>query len=318
MDCSAYASVAELPGDAGAGRGRRAGSGRAGRGARLCAPRRVRPASLVLSAGFAEAGAEGARAQDELLAICRAAGMRLVGPNCLGVMGRRRPLDATFVPHAPPAGPRGRCLSQSGGVGLALIERPGPRPGAVLVRLDREPARYLGQRRARVLGGGRVDRAWCCSTSSPSATRATSCASRAGSRGASPCSRCVAGRSGAGGARRRLAHRRGGRGVRGRDRRRCSSRRAWSGRTRSASSSTSARCLRLPAPACAVAGWRSSPTPADRRSCAPTPARRTASSCRSCRRACVAAARAASPGATPPPQSRRHARRSRPGRVRAR
>ena len=89
--------------------------------ARDCAVREVR-ALLVLSAGFAEAGPGGTLLQDELVAICRAAGMRLVGPNCLGLMGRRRPLDATFVPHAPPPG-RVALLSQSGGVGLALIEQ---------------------------------------------------------------------------------------------------------------------------------------------------------------------------------------------------
>ena len=54
--------------------------------ARDCAVRGVR-GLLVLSAGFAEAGAEGALLQDELVAVCRAAGMRLVGPNCLGLMG---------------------------------------------------------------------------------------------------------------------------------------------------------------------------------------------------------------------------------------
>jgi acyl-CoA synthetase (NDP forming)/ribosomal protein S18 acetylase RimI-like enzyme len=89
--------------------------------ARDCAMRGV-SSLLVLSAGFAEAGAEGAGLQDELVAVCRAAGMRLVGPNCLGLMGRRRPLDATFVPHAAPPG-RVALLSQSGGVGLALIEQ---------------------------------------------------------------------------------------------------------------------------------------------------------------------------------------------------
>ena len=89
--------------------------------ARDCAVRGVR-ALLVVSAGFAEAGPEGAVLQDELLAICRASGMRLVGPNCLGVMGTRRPIDATFVPNAAPPG-RVALLSQSGGVGLALIEQ---------------------------------------------------------------------------------------------------------------------------------------------------------------------------------------------------
>jgi acetyl coenzyme A synthetase (ADP forming)-like protein len=89
--------------------------------ARDCAVRGVR-ALLVLSAGFAEAGPDGVRLQDELMAICRAAGMRLAGPNCLGALGARRPIDATFVPHAAPPG-RVALLSQSGGVGLALIEQ---------------------------------------------------------------------------------------------------------------------------------------------------------------------------------------------------
>ena len=89
--------------------------------ARDCAVAGV-PALLVLSAGFAEAGGDGVRRQEELLTICRAAGMRLMGPNCLGVMGAARPLDATFSPHSAPPGRVG-LLSQSGGVGLALIEQ---------------------------------------------------------------------------------------------------------------------------------------------------------------------------------------------------
>jgi acyl-CoA synthetase (NDP forming)/RimJ/RimL family protein N-acetyltransferase len=89
--------------------------------AKECAIQGVR-ALLVLTAGFAEAGPEGVRRQDALLATCRAAGMRLVGPNCLGVMGGSGRIDATFAPHAPPPGRLG-LLSQSGGVGLALIEQ---------------------------------------------------------------------------------------------------------------------------------------------------------------------------------------------------
>ena len=85
-----------------------------------CAATGVR-ALLVLTAGFAESGAEGARRQDALVAACRAAGMRLVGPNCLGLIGAGH-LNATFAPHAPPVGRVG-LLSQSGGVGLALIEQ---------------------------------------------------------------------------------------------------------------------------------------------------------------------------------------------------
>ena len=77
---------------------------------------------LVLSAGFAESGPEGARRQDALVAACRAGGMRLVGPNCLGVIGGAGRVNATFAPHVPPAGRIG-LLSQSGGVGLALMEQ---------------------------------------------------------------------------------------------------------------------------------------------------------------------------------------------------
>jgi acetyl coenzyme A synthetase (ADP forming)-like protein len=90
--------------------------------ARACGAAGVR-ALLVISAGFAEAGAEGTRRQQELLAICRDAGMRLIGPNCFGVIntadGVR--LDTTFAAHAPPPGNVG-FFSQSGGLGIAMIE----------------------------------------------------------------------------------------------------------------------------------------------------------------------------------------------------
>jgi acyl-CoA synthetase (NDP forming) len=90
--------------------------------ARQCAGAGVR-ALLVISAGFAEAGAEGARRQDELLSICRDAGMRLIGPNCLGVLNTAPEvrLDATFAARAPLRGGVG-FLSQSGGLGIAMIE----------------------------------------------------------------------------------------------------------------------------------------------------------------------------------------------------
>src|SRR5581483_10298849 len=53
--------------------------------ARECAAAGVR-ALVVISAGFAELGGEGAERQRELLTVCRDAGMRLVGPNCFGVL----------------------------------------------------------------------------------------------------------------------------------------------------------------------------------------------------------------------------------------
>ena len=56
---------------------------------RECAAKGVR-AVVVISAGFGESGAEGIERQRELLAACREAGIRLVGPNCLGVLATRR------------------------------------------------------------------------------------------------------------------------------------------------------------------------------------------------------------------------------------
>jgi acyl-CoA synthetase (NDP forming)/L-amino acid N-acyltransferase YncA len=91
--------------------------------ARACAARGVR-ALVVLSAGFAETGPNGVALQHELLAVCRAGGMRLIGPNCLGVIDTDPDvrLNASFAPTAPPPGGVA-LLSQSGGVGIALLEQ---------------------------------------------------------------------------------------------------------------------------------------------------------------------------------------------------
>lgn len=93
--------------------------------ARDCGSAGVR-ALLVISGGFAETGVDGAARQRELLDICRGSGMRLIGPNCLGVLNTDPDvrLEATFAGHAPPPGRIG-FLSQSGGLGIALIEAAG-------------------------------------------------------------------------------------------------------------------------------------------------------------------------------------------------
>ena len=87
-----------------------------------CAAKGVR-AIVVISAGFAETGPEGAQRQRELLAVCRAAGLRLIGPNCLGIVNTDTEvrLDATFGPIVPLPGRVG-FLSQSGALGLAIID----------------------------------------------------------------------------------------------------------------------------------------------------------------------------------------------------
>ncbi|HSP20668.1 MAG TPA: CoA-binding protein, partial [Myxococcaceae bacterium] len=90
--------------------------------ARECAAKGVR-SMVVISSGFAETGAEGIRRQAELLEICRAAGMRLIGPNCMGIVNTDPQvlLNASFGPIFPPAGRVG-FLSQSGALGLAVID----------------------------------------------------------------------------------------------------------------------------------------------------------------------------------------------------
>ena len=76
----------------------------------------------MISAGFAEMGAEGRERQEQLLALVRAHGARLVGPNCLGIAVPGHGLNATFAPRALPAGRIG-FSSQSGALGLALLEK---------------------------------------------------------------------------------------------------------------------------------------------------------------------------------------------------
>lgn len=80
------------------------------------------PALCVISAGFAEVGSEGAERQEKLLALVRAHGARLIGPNCLGIAVPALGLNATFAPRALPPG-RVAFSSQSGALGLALLEK---------------------------------------------------------------------------------------------------------------------------------------------------------------------------------------------------
>ena len=78
-------------------------------------------ALVVISAGFAEVGTEGLERQEELLALVRAHGARLIGPNCLGIAVAGPSLNATFASRAAPPGNIG-FSSQSGALGLALLE----------------------------------------------------------------------------------------------------------------------------------------------------------------------------------------------------
>jgi len=90
--------------------------------AEQCARKNVR-ALVVISAGFAETGQEGQARQAELVRICRTSGMRLIGPNCMGLTNTDPAvrLNATFAPTTPPAGRVG-FSTQSGALGLAIID----------------------------------------------------------------------------------------------------------------------------------------------------------------------------------------------------
>ena len=87
-----------------------------------CARKGVK-ALVVISAGFSETGKEGKARQAELLSVCRNYGMRLIGPNCMGIANTNPSvlLDATFAPAVPPRGRVG-FSSQSGALGLAIME----------------------------------------------------------------------------------------------------------------------------------------------------------------------------------------------------
>lgn len=78
---------------------------------------------VVISAGFAETGEDGARLQRELVEICREGGMRLIGPNCMGLVNTDPAvrLNAQFSPFQPLPGEIG-FLSQSGALGIAIID----------------------------------------------------------------------------------------------------------------------------------------------------------------------------------------------------
>jgi acyl-CoA synthetase (NDP forming)/GNAT superfamily N-acetyltransferase len=80
-------------------------------------------AAVVLTAGFSEAGEEGRAAQAALVRRARAAGIRVVGPNSLGIVNTdpQVRLDASFAPEAPLRGGLA-VASQSGAVGIAVLE----------------------------------------------------------------------------------------------------------------------------------------------------------------------------------------------------
>jgi acetyltransferase len=85
-----------------------------------CADRGV-PAAIVISAGFRETGAGGAELEHRVLAEARRGRMRLIGPNCLGVMSPPSGLNATFAAGMARPGSLA-FLSQSGALLTAILD----------------------------------------------------------------------------------------------------------------------------------------------------------------------------------------------------
>jgi acetate---CoA ligase (ADP-forming) len=86
-----------------------------------CACRGIQ-AVIVASGGFKETGIHGAEMESDLMQIARQYGIRLIGPNCIGLLDTHLPLDATFLP--PPGPPPGDVafISHSGAICAAVID----------------------------------------------------------------------------------------------------------------------------------------------------------------------------------------------------
>jgi acetate---CoA ligase (ADP-forming) len=82
---------------------------------RECGERGI-PAAIISSGGFRETGPEGEKLEADCLEISRQFGMRLIGPNCVGLIGTHQPLNTTFLPHThlPPG--EIAFISQSGAI----------------------------------------------------------------------------------------------------------------------------------------------------------------------------------------------------------
>ncbi len=87
---------------------------------RTCGEKGI-PAVIVISAGFREAGMDGLEREQELIEITNEYNIRLIGPNCLGVINTVIPMNASFSAGLPPNGPMD-FMSQSGALGTAILD----------------------------------------------------------------------------------------------------------------------------------------------------------------------------------------------------
>jgi acetyltransferase len=87
---------------------------------RECAASGIK-AAIVISAGFKEAGKEGTLFEEELKTIGKEQGIRILGPNCLGLINTANDMNATFAADMLPSGRTG-FFSQSGAMGIAIMD----------------------------------------------------------------------------------------------------------------------------------------------------------------------------------------------------
>jgi len=85
-----------------------------------CAEKKVK-AAVIVSAGFAEADEEGASLEAETVAIARKAGIRFIGPNCIGHADMHSRVASAAIAGMIPPGPLG-LLSQSGTLGASIMQ----------------------------------------------------------------------------------------------------------------------------------------------------------------------------------------------------
>jgi acetyl coenzyme A synthetase (ADP forming)-like protein len=85
-----------------------------------CAKVRVKSA-IIITAGFKEIGPEGKKLEEEIVRIARRAGIRFIGPNCLGIIAPGHKLNASFGGDLPVPGSIG-YISQSGALLAAILD----------------------------------------------------------------------------------------------------------------------------------------------------------------------------------------------------
>jgi acetyltransferase len=78
-------------------------------------------ALIIISAGFREVGGEGTKLEDEIINICKKYHIRILGPNCLGLIDAFTPINISFAPTKPQKG-GAAFISQSGALGTAILD----------------------------------------------------------------------------------------------------------------------------------------------------------------------------------------------------